>query len=555
MIQKEVFSERLKAAMKKQNLKQIDLVRAAQAQGIKLGKSHVSQYVSGKTVPRTDILLFLAKTLQVEEEWLIGVSNVESDTEISASNRNILDTNKTILGNSNKENSEALTMSAKRQKSSILEAEIISDINKNIQTTSAATISRNISNKEGKKMREFKKSSKLDNVLYDVRGPVVDEATRMEEAGTHVLKLNIGNPAPFGFRTPDEVIYDMRQQLTDCEGYSNAMGLFSARKAIMQYAQLKHIPNVNINDIYTGNGVSELINLCMSALLDNGDEILIPSPDYPLWTACATLAGGKPVHYICDEESEWYPDIDDIRKKINDRTKAIVIINPNNPTGALYPKEVLEQIVQVAREHQLIIFSDEIYDRLVMDGEKHISIASLAPDLFCVTFSGLSKSHMIAGFRVGWMILSGNKAMAKDYIEGLNMLSNMRLCSNVPGQSIVQTALGGHQSVEDYIMPGGRIYEQREFIYKALTDIPGISAVKPKAAFYIFPKIDTKKFNIVNDEQFVLDLLREKKVLLIHGGGFNWQQPDHFRVVYLPRIEVLKKATDSMADFLNHYHQ
>lgn len=555
MIQKEVFSERLKAAMKKQNLKQIDLVRAAQVQGIKLGKSHVSQYVSGKTVPRTDILLFLAKTLQVEEEWLIGVSNVESDTEISASNRNILDTNKTILGNSNKENSEALTMSAKRQESSIFETEIISDVNKNIQTTSAATISRNISNKEGKKMREFKKSSKLDNVLYDVRGPVVDEATRMEEAGTHVLKLNIGNPAPFGFRTPDEVIYDMRQQLTDCEGYSNAMGLFSARKAIMQYAQLKHIPNVNINDIYTGNGVSELINLCMSALLDNGDEILIPSPDYPLWTACATLAGGKPVHYICDEESEWYPDIDDIRKKINDRTKAIVIINPNNPTGALYPKEVLEQIVQVAREHQLIIFSDEIYDRLVMDGEKHISIASLAPDLFCVTFSGLSKSHMIAGFRVGWMILSGNKAMAKDYIEGLNMLSNMRLCSNVPGQSIVQTALGGHQSVEDYIMPGGRIYEQREFIYKALTDIPGISAVKPKAAFYIFPKIDTKKFNIVNDEQFVLDLLREKKVLLIHGGGFNWQQPDHFRVVYLPRIEVLKKATDSMADFLNHYRQ
>ena len=556
MIQKEVFSERLKAAMKKQNLKQIDLVRAAQAQGIKLGKSHVSQYVSGKTVPRTDILLFLAKTLQVEEEWLIGVSDMESDTTISSNkDRAILDDNKIILDNNNATNSETFATSVKGQKSSISETEIISATNKNIQTTSATTISRNISNKEGRKMREFKKSSKLDNVLYDVRGPVVDEAARMEEAGTHVLKLNIGNPAPFGFRTPDEVIYDMRQQLTDCEGYSNAMGLFSARKAIMQYAQLKHIPNVNISDIYTGNGVSELINLCMSALLDNGDEILIPSPDYPLWTACATLAGGKPVHYICDEESEWYPDIDDIRKKINDRTKAIVIINPNNPTGALYPKEVLEQIVQVAREHQLIIFSDEIYDRLVMDGEKHISIASLAPDLFCVTFSGLSKSHMIAGFRVGWMILSGNKAMAKDYIEGLNMLSNMRLCSNVPGQSIVQTALGGHQSVEDYIMPGGRIYEQREFVYKALTDIPGISAVKPKAAFYIFPKIDTKKFNIVNDEQFVLDLLREKKVLLIHGGGFNWKQPDHFRVVYLPRIEVLKKATDSMADFLSHYRQ
>ena len=554
MIQKEVFSKRLKAAMKKQNLKQIDLVRAAQTQGIKLGKSHVSQYVSGKTVPRTDILLFLAKTLQVEEEWLIGISDMESDTTISSNkDRAILHDNKIILDNN--ANSEALATSIKGQESSISETEIINDTNKNIQTTSATTISRTISNKEGRKMREFKKSSKLDNVLYDVRGPVVDEAARMEEAGTHVLKLNIGNPAPFGFRTPDEVIYDMRQQLTDCEGYSNAMGLFSARKAIMQYAQLKHIPNVNISDIYTGNGVSELINLCMSALLDNGDEILIPSPDYPLWTACATLAGGKPVHYICDEESEWYPDIDDIRKKINDRTKAIVIINPNNPTGALYPKEVLEQIVQVAREHQLIIFSDEIYDRLVMDGEKHISIASLAPDLFCVTFSGLSKSHMIAGFRVGWMILSGNKAMAKDYIEGLNMLSNMRLCSNVPGQSIVQTALGGHQSVEDYIMPGGRIYEQREFVYKALTDIPGISAVKPKAAFYIFPKIDTKKFNIVNDEQFVLDLLREKKVLLIHGGGFNWQQPDHFRVVYLPRIEVLKKATDSMADFLSHYRQ
>lgn len=555
MIQKEVFSERLKAAMKKQNLKQIDLVRAAQVQGIKLGKSHVSQYVSGKTVPRTDILLFLAKTLQVEEEWLIGVSNVESDTEISATNRNILDTNKTILGNSNKENSEALTMSAKRQESSIFETEIISDVNKNIQTTSAATISRNISNKEGKKMRKFKKSSKLDNVLYDVRGPVVDEATHMEEAGTHVLKLNIGNPAPFGFRTPDEVIYDMRQQLTDCEGYSNAMGLFSARKAIMQYAQLKHIPNVNINDIYTGNGVSELINLCMSALLDNGDEILIPSPDYPLWTACATLAGGKPVHYICDEESEWYPDIDDIRKKINDRTKAIVIINPNNPTGALYPKEVLEQIVQVAREHQLIIFSDEIYDRLVMDGAEHISIASMAPDLFCVTFSGLSKSHMIAGFRIGWMILSGNKAVAKDYIEGIKMLSNMRLCSNVPAQSIVQTALGGHQSVESYIVPGGRIYEQREFIYNALTDIPGITAVKPKAAFYMFPKIDTKKFNIVNDEKFALDLLKEKKILLVHGGGFNWHQPDHFRVVYLPRIEVLKEAAGKIRDFLEYYQQ
>lgn len=404
-------------------------------------------------------------------------------------------------------------------------------------------------------MREFKKSAKLDNVLYDVRGPVVDEAARMERAGTQILKLNIGNPAPFGFCTPDEVIYDMQRQLTECEGYSAAKGLFSARKAIMQYAQLKNIPNVSIEDIYTGNGVSELINLCMSALLDNGDEILIPSPDYPLWTACATLAGGKAVHYICDEQSEWYPDMDDIKKKITDKTKAIVIINPNNPTGALYPKEILQQIVDMAREHGLMIFSDEIYDRLVMDGEKHISIASMAPDLFCVTFSGLSKSHMIAGFRIGWMILSGNKVAAKDYIDGINMLSNMRLCSNVPAQSIVQTALGGYQSVENYIVPGGRIYEQREYVYNAISDIPGITCVKPKAAFYMFPKIDTDKFHITNDEQFALDLLRDKKILLIHGGGFNWKKPDHFRIVYLPRTEVLKEAVEKIADFFGYYHQ
>ena len=404
-------------------------------------------------------------------------------------------------------------------------------------------------------MREFGKSRKLDKVLYDVRGPVVDEAARMEENGTNVLKLNIGNPAPFGFRTPDEVIYDMSRQLTDCEGYSNSKGLFSARKAIMQYAQLKKLPNVTVEDIYTGNGVSELINLSMSALLDNGDEVLVPAPDYPLWTACVTLAGGTAVHYICDEQSEWYPDIEDIKKKITDKTKAIVIINPNNPTGALYPREVLQQIVDVAREHELMIFSDEIYDRLVMDDYEHVSIASLAPDLFCVTFTGLSKSHMIAGYRIGWMVLSGNKALGKDYIEGLNMLSNMRLCSNVPAQSIVQTALGGYQSVGEYIVPGGRIYEQREYVYKALNDIPGISAVKPKAAFYIFPKIDTARFNITNDEQFALDLLREKKILIIHGGGFNWDKPDHFRVVYLPRTEILKDAIGKPADFLFSYKQ
>ena len=495
----ETFADRLKAAMNEQGLKQVDLVRLAQQKGIKLGKSHVSQYVSGKTIPRTDILHFLADALQVDPDWL----NNNNDSTLS-------------------------------------------DVDK-IQTSA--------DNSGAMKVREFKKSSKLNNVLYDVRGPVVDEAAKMEEMGTHVLKLNIGNPAPFGFRTPDEVIYDMSRQLSDCEGYSASAGLFSARKAIMQYAQLKHLPNVTMSDIYTGNGVSELINLTMSALLDTGDEILIPSPDYPLWTACATLAGGKPVHYICDEQSDWYPDIEDMRKKINDRTKAIVIINPNNPTGALYPKEVLQQIVDLAREHQLIIFSDEIYDRLVMDGKEHVSIASLAPDLFCVTFSGLSKSHMIAGFRIGWMILSGNKNIARDYIEGIKILSNMRLCSNVPAQSIVQTALGGHQSVNDYIVPGGRIYEQREYVYKALTDIPGISAVKPQAAFYMFPKIDTKKFNIVNDEKFALDLLRDKKILIVQGSGFNWHQPDHFRVVYLPRIEVLKEAVGKIGEFLQYYRQ
>ena len=404
-------------------------------------------------------------------------------------------------------------------------------------------------------MRTFAKADKLEHVLYDVRGPVVDEATRLEEMGMKVLKLNIGNPAPFGFHAPEEVIQDMRANLVDCEGYSDSRGIFAARKAIMQYAQLKNIPNVTMKDIYTGNGASELIQLSLQALLNSGDEVLVPSPDYPLWTACTNLAGGKAVHYVCDEQSEWYPDIADIRSKITPKTKAIVVINPNNPTGALYPRELLEELVQVAREHELVIFSDEIYDRLVMDGLEHISTASLAPDLFCITFSGLSKSHMACGFRVGWMILSGNKEIARDYMAGINMLSNMRLCSNVPGQSIIQTALGGYQSVNEYTVPGGRIYEQREFIYKAINDIPGLSAVKPKAAFYIFPKIDVKKFGIVNDEQFALDFLREKRVLLVPGKGFNWGQPDHFRVVYLPRVEELEQATDKLAQFLATYRQ
>lgn len=499
-----VFAERLRNAMNSRGLKQVDLVHAAEHRGVKMGKSHISQYVAGKTMPREDVLEFLASELDVDANWLRG-------EESSAPS-----------------NGDAAPEGA------------------GPRTDDGTAPARR---------RTFGKSHKLDNVLYDVRGPVADEAMRMEANGTHILKLNIGNPAPFGFRTPDEVVYDMAHQLTDTEGYSPSKGLFSARKAIMQYAQLKHIQGVDIDDVYTGNGVSELINLSMLALLDNGDEVLVPSPDYPLWTACVTLAGGTPVHYVCDEQAEWYPDMDDIRKKITSRTKALVIINPNNPTGALYPKEVLQQIVDIAREHQLIIFSDEIYDRLVMDGLQHVSIASMAPDLFCVTFSGLSKSHMIAGYRIGWMILSGNKRIAKDYIEGLNMLANMRMCSNVPAQSVVQTALGGHQSVKDYLVPGGRVYDQRDLVYDMLNAIPGISAVKPKAAFYIFPKIDVKRFNIHSDEQFALDLLHDKHILISHGGAFNWRHPDHFRVVYLPRIGMLHETMEELADFFSYYRQ
>ncbi|MDF2610836.1 MAG: aminotransferase [Lachnospiraceae bacterium] len=402
-------------------------------------------------------------------------------------------------------------------------------------------------------MKLFEKSSKLENVCYDVRGPVVEEADRMIEQGMDILKLNIGNPAPFGFDAPNEIIRDMMANLRNTEGYSDSKGIFAARKAIMQYCQIKNIPNVGMNDIYTGNGVSELIVLVMQGLLNNDDEILIPSPDYPLWTAAATLAGGKPVHYICDEQSDWNPDIQDMRKKITPKTKGIVVINPNNPTGALYPDEILEQIVSLAREHDLIIFADEIYDRLVMDGAVHTSIASLAPDLFVITFNGLSKSHRVAGFRAGWMALSGDKSKAKGYIEGLNMLSSMRLCSNVPAQSIIQTALGGYQSADELLLPGGRIYEQREYITERLNSIPGITAVKPKAAFYIFPKIDINKFKIHSDEKFVLDFLKEQHVLMVHGGGFNWGQPDHFRIVYLPRVDELKNAMDKFELFLSNY--
>lgn len=401
----------------------------------------------------------------------------------------------------------------------------------------------------------FEKTDKLNNVCYDIRGPVVDAADKMIKQGQKILKLNVGNPAPFDFDAPEEIIDDIKLNIRNSEGYSDSKGIFSARKAIMQYCQLKNIDNVGLDDIYTGNGVSELIVMAMQGLLNNGDEILIPSPDYPLWTAAATLAGGKAVHYICDENQDWFPDLEDIKAKITPKTKAIVIINPNNPTGALYSKDLLSGIVKIARENDLIIFADEIYDRLVMDDEKHVSIASLCPDIFCVTFNGLSKSHRVAGFRSGWMCLSGEKKHVQGYIEGLNMLSSMRLCANVPAQSIIQTAIGGIQSADELLLPGGRIYEQREYIYKALSDIPGISVVKPKAAFYIFPKIDIKKFDIVDDEKFVLDFLREKRVLLVHGRGFNYPEPDHFRIVYLPRIEDLKKAANKLENFLSSYKQ
>ncbi|MGT2926093.1 pyridoxal phosphate-dependent aminotransferase [Streptococcus cuniculipharyngis] len=404
-------------------------------------------------------------------------------------------------------------------------------------------------------MKTFNKSSKLEHVAYDIRGPVLDEANRMLANGEKILRLNTGNPAAFGFTAPDEVIHDLIVNARNSEGYSDSKGIFSARKAIMQYCQLKHFPEVTIEDIYIGNGVSELISMAMQGLLDNGDEVLVPMPDYPLWTAAVSLAGGHAVHYICDEGAEWYPDLDDIKSKITERTKAIVIINPNNPTGALYPKEVLEEIVEIARQHELIIYSDEIYDRLVMDGLTHIPIASLAPDVFVVTMNGLSKSHRIAGFRVGWMVLSGPKKHVKDYIAGLDMLANMRLCSNVLSQQVVQTSLGGYQSVDKLLLPGGRIYEQREFITKAINNIPGLSVVKPKAGLYVFPKIDQTMYRITDDEQFVLEFLKQEKIMLVHGRGFNWKDPDHFRIVYLPRVSELAEVEEKLTRFLAQYRQ
>lgn len=404
-------------------------------------------------------------------------------------------------------------------------------------------------------MRTFQKSMKLSEVTYEVRGPVLDEAQRMEAEGAKILKLNIGNPAPFGFSAPAQVLEKVERSVPLTQGYSDSKGLLEAREAIAAYHLGKGIQGVTANDIYTGNGVSELIQMCMQALLNDGDEILMPAPDYPLWTAAAMLSGGVVRHYLCDEKSDWMPDIADIRKKVSPKTKAIVIINPNNPTGAIYDRQVLEEIVKVARENELIIFSDEIYDRLCLDGIEHTSIAALATDVFCVTLNGLSKSHLVAGYRCGWMCLSGPKERAAGYIEGLNMLSSMRLCSNVPAQSAISTALSCLEETKAMLVPGGRIYDQREAVCSGLSKIEGISFVRPRAAFYIFPKLDIQRFGIVDDEKFVLDFLREKQVLLVRGGGFHWEEPDHFRIVYLPEVSVLTEAIGRLGEFLKHYHQ
>ncbi|MBQ7933820.1 MAG: aminotransferase class I/II-fold pyridoxal phosphate-dependent enzyme [Lachnospiraceae bacterium] len=404
-------------------------------------------------------------------------------------------------------------------------------------------------------MRIFEKSTKLNHVSYDIRGPIMEEAERMSSQGIDIIKLNIGNPAPFGFRAPEVMVKAMADQLTNMEGYSDSKGLLSAREAILEYCKEKQMPNVTVDDIYTGNGVSELITLSMQALLNPGDEVLIPAPNYPLWTGSVALAGGTPVHYVCDEEQEWYPDIDDMRRKITNKTKGIVIINPNNPTGAVYPREVLEQIVQLAREHDLILFADEIYDRLVMDGLEHVALASLAPDLLTVSFNGLSKSHLIAGYRCGWMCMCGDKSRAQGYIEGVKLLSSMRLCSNVPAQSLIPAAFTCREETDKLLVPGGRIYEQRECIYNLVKDIDGMSVVKPRAAFYMFPKLDKKKFGLVDDERFALDFLKDKHILFSHGIGFHWDQPDHFRIVYLPECEVLRTAGERLKDFLSYYRQ
>jgi len=403
--------------------------------------------------------------------------------------------------------------------------------------------------------RPVLKSTKLANVCYDIRGPVMARAKQMEEEGHRIIKLNIGNLAPFGFDAPEEVQQDVILNLPNSSGYSDSKGLFAARKAIMHYTQLKKIQGVTIEDIYIGNGASELIVMGMQGLLNPGDEVLVPAPDYPLWTAAVALGGGTPRHYICDEANEWNPDLKDIRSKITPNTRAIVVINPNNPTGAIYSDEILKEIIQIAREHNLIIFADEIYDKVLYDGATHTSMASLADDVLFVTLNGLSKNYRACGYRSGWMVISGNKKHAQDYLDGLNILASMRLCSNVPGQYAIQTALGGYQSINDLVAPGGRLYKQRELAYQLLTAIPGVTCIKPKAALYMFPKLDHKMYPIKNDQQFILELLEAEKVLIVQGSGFNWKHPDHFRIVFLPNSDDLTEAIARIARFLEHYRK
>lgn len=403
------------------------------------------------------------------------------------------------------------------------------------------------------KRKNIIKSEKLLGVCYDIRGPVLEHANRLEEEGHRILKLNIGNPAPFGFEAPDEIITDVVYNIREAQGYTASRGLFPARKAIMHECQRQEIPNVEIEDIFLGNGVSELIVMANQALLNNGDEVLVPSPDYPLWTAAVNLAGGKAVHYMCDEQSDWFPDIDDIRSKITSRTRAIVIINPNNPTGAVYSQELLEQIVSVAREHQLVIFADEIYSKILYDDAEFIPMGRIAKDVLCVTFNGLSKSYRLAGFRSGWIILSGAKHLAKDYIRGIDMLASMRLCANVPAMLAVQTALGGYQSINELILPGGRLLEQRDAAIEELAKIPGVSCVVPKGAIYLFPKIDRTMYDFDDDQQLILDFLIQEKILLVQGTAFNWQQPDHFRIVFLPQTDQLRLAISKFGEFLQQY--
>lgn len=407
----------------------------------------------------------------------------------------------------------------------------------------------------GEILRPIAKSNKLDDVCYEIRGPALDVARQMEEDGQKIIKLNIGNLAVFGFDAPDEIVSDMIRNMHGAAGYTDSKGMFAPRKAVMHYTQEKNIAGVGMDDIYLGNGASELIVMSMQGLLNNGDEVLVPAPDYPLWTAAVSLAGGAPIHYVCDEQSGWLPDIEDMRRKITPNTRAIVVINPNNPTGALYPREVLLDIVELARQHQLIVYADEIYDKTLYDGAEHVSIASLADDVLFVTLNGLSKNYRSCGYRAGWMVVSGEKRHAKGYIEGLNMLASMRLCANAPGQFAIQTALGGHQSINDLVGPGGRLLKQRDLAHKLLTDIPGVSCVKPKAALYMFPRLDPKMYPITDDQQFICELLSEEKVLLVQGTGFNWIAPDHFRLVFLPNSDDLTDACGRIARFLDGYRR